>query len=75
MCITVLCAVTDGDNASSDRADAETALGEIAALANYAGYLEVSADSTRRAQQRMRRFVQIPGGFGQAGRKFRAQPV
>ena len=34
---------SDGDNASSDHADAEAALGEIAALANYAGYLEVSA--------------------------------
>ena len=34
---------SDGDNASSDHADAEAALDEIAALANYAGYLEVSA--------------------------------
>ncbi len=39
---------SDGDNASSDRADAETALGEIAALANYAGYIEVSAASPSR---------------------------
>ncbi len=39
---------SDGDNASSDRADAETALGEIAALANYAGYLEVSATAPSR---------------------------
>ncbi len=34
---------SDGDNASSDRAAAEAALSEIAASANYAGYVEVSA--------------------------------
>ena len=33
---------SDGDNASSDRADAEAALDDIAALANYTGYLEIS---------------------------------
>jgi len=39
---------SDGDNASSDHADAEAALDEIAALANYAGYLEVSATPQNR---------------------------
>ena len=39
---------SDGDNASSDHADAEAALGEIAALANYTGYLEVSATPQNR---------------------------
>jgi uncharacterized sporulation protein YeaH/YhbH (DUF444 family) len=39
---------SDGDNASSDHADAETALNEIAALANYSGYLEVSATPQNR---------------------------
>jgi hypothetical protein len=39
---------SDGDNAASDHADAEAALRDIAALANYAGYLEVSATSQSR---------------------------
>jgi uncharacterized protein len=38
---------SDGDNVQSDRADAETALTEVATLANYAGYLEVSTTSQR----------------------------
>ncbi len=39
---------SDGDNAASDHADAGAALDEIAALANYAGYLEVSATAQNR---------------------------
>jgi uncharacterized sporulation protein YeaH/YhbH (DUF444 family) len=39
---------SDGDNAASDHAHAAAALGEIAAVANYAGYLEVSATSQSR---------------------------
>ena len=39
---------SDGDNASSDRADAEAALDDIAALANYTGYLEISTTSQSR---------------------------
>lgn len=39
---------SDGDNSASDHADAEAALGELAALANYSGYLEVSASSQPR---------------------------
>jgi uncharacterized sporulation protein YeaH/YhbH (DUF444 family) len=35
--------VSDGDNAPSDRADAEAALTEITKSASYAGYLEVSS--------------------------------
>ena len=39
---------SDGDNASSDRADVAAALDDIAALANYAGYLEISTTSQSR---------------------------
>jgi uncharacterized sporulation protein YeaH/YhbH (DUF444 family) len=39
---------SDGDNASSDHADAGAELGEIAALANYTGYLEISTTSQGR---------------------------
>jgi uncharacterized sporulation protein YeaH/YhbH (DUF444 family) len=38
---------SDGDNASSDRADADRLLDELAGVANYLGYLEVSANSAR----------------------------
>jgi uncharacterized sporulation protein YeaH/YhbH (DUF444 family) len=38
---------SDGDNASSDRADAEHLLEELGGLANYLGYLEVSAMAGR----------------------------
>jgi hypothetical protein len=38
---------SDGDNASSDRADAEAMLDELGGLANYLGYLEVSASTAR----------------------------
>lgn len=37
---------SDGDNASSDRADAERLLEEIGGFANYLGYLEVSASAS-----------------------------
>jgi uncharacterized protein len=39
---------SDGDNTPSDHADADRALAELAALASYLGYLEVSVTSQRR---------------------------
>ena len=39
---------SDGDNAGSDRAEAEAALGELAKLINYTGYVEISTTSERR---------------------------
>jgi uncharacterized sporulation protein YeaH/YhbH (DUF444 family) len=38
---------SDGDNATSDRPDAERGLAEIAAYSNYLGYLEVTASTSR----------------------------
>jgi uncharacterized sporulation protein YeaH/YhbH (DUF444 family) len=38
---------SDGDNATSDRPDAERRLGEIAACSSYLGYLEVTASTSR----------------------------
>ena len=38
---------SDGDNTSSDREDAERLLDELGGLANYLGYLEVSASISR----------------------------
>jgi len=61
---------SDGDNDSSDRADAESRLDELGGLANYLGYLEVSASTASALETEMGEMFQRLARAGRPAASF-----